>query len=121
MQPVIEMEAANAGTAEHLDERFLSIEKRMEQGFAHAEKAREQGYCSYQPPPGRHEQRFDDFRNTMLMLYIPVAPAILGTVVTYLFLREHMNPSPTGAACSANNVKIPTHKEVASRCLWLYK
>ena len=45
MQPAIEMQTGDAGTAEHLDERFLSIEKRMEQGFAHAEKAREQGYC----------------------------------------------------------------------------
>ena len=94
MQPVIEIQAGDAVTAEHMDERFLGIEKRMEQGLAHAEKAPEQGLCSYQPAPGRHEQRFDDLRNTMLMLYIPVALAILGTVVTYLFFRWTYKPLP---------------------------
>lgn len=36
-----------------IDERFLSLEKRMEQGFAHAEKAREQILVHI-------NQRFDD-------------------------------------------------------------
>jgi hypothetical protein len=36
-----------------MDERFLSLEKRLEQGFAHAEKAREQNFVHM-------NQRFDD-------------------------------------------------------------
>lgn len=41
-----------------LDERFLSLEKRMEQGFAHAEKAREQNFVHL-------NQRFDSLERRM--------------------------------------------------------
>ena len=36
------MQAGQTEMAEYMDELFLGIEKRMEQGFAHAEMAREQ-------------------------------------------------------------------------------
>lgn len=73
--------------AEHMDERFLGIEKRMEQGFVHAEKAREQDFVHLNQRLDDMNRRFDDLRNTMLMLYIPVALAILGVVVKYFFFK----------------------------------
>ena len=77
-----------------MDERFLGIEKRMEQGLAHAEMAREQDFVHINPRLDDMNKRFDDLRNTMLMLYIPVALAILGAVVTYLFFRWTYKPLP---------------------------
>lgn len=41
-----------------IDERFLSLEKRMEQGFAHAEKAREQNLVHV-------NQRFDGLEKAL--------------------------------------------------------
>jgi hypothetical protein len=41
-----------------IDERFLSLEKRMEQGFAHAEKAREHNLVHI-------NQRFDSLERRM--------------------------------------------------------
>ena len=41
-----------------MDERFLGLEKRMEQGFAHAEKAREQNLVHV-------DQRFDSLERRM--------------------------------------------------------
>ena len=44
-----------------MDERFLSVEKRMEQGFSHAEKAREQNLFHI-------NQRFDGLRGEIRSL-----------------------------------------------------
>ena len=81
------MQARETEMAEYMDELFLGIEKRMERGFAHAEMAQEQDFVHINPPLDDMNKRFDDLRNTMLMLYIPVALAILGAVVTYLFFQ----------------------------------
>ena len=81
------MQAGQTEMAEYMDELFLGIEKRMEQEFAHAEMAREQDFVHINPPLDDMNKRFDDLKNTMLMLYIPVALAILGAVVTYLFFQ----------------------------------
>ncbi len=67
------MQARETEMAEYMGERFLGIEKRMEQGFAHAEMAREQDFVHINPRLDDMNKRFDALRNTMLMLYIPVA------------------------------------------------
>ena len=67
------MQARETEMAEYMDERFLGIEKRMGQGIAHAEMAREQDFVHINPRLDDMNKRFDALRNTMLMLYIPVA------------------------------------------------
>ena len=67
------MQARETEMAEYMDERFLGIEKRMGQEFAHAEMAREQDFVHINPRLDDMNKRFDALRNTMLMLYIPVA------------------------------------------------
>lgn len=48
-----------------IDERFLSLEKRMEQGFAHAEKAREQNLVHVNQRFDDVEKRFDSLERRM--------------------------------------------------------
>ena len=89
-----------------IDERFLSIEKRMEQGFAHAAKEREnilahldqrfegvnqrfegvnQRFDSLENNLGK---RLDDMRTLIVVMYTPVAIAVLGGVVKWFFFSN---------------------------------
>ena len=84
---------------EDLDQRFVGIEKRMEQGFAHADKARDQGFVHvnerFDDLNKRFDdmnKRFDDLRSLIVMVHTPVVVALLaaiaGAVVKYLFLSN---------------------------------
>ena len=79
-----------------MDERFLGVEKRMEQGFAHAAKERAQNFIHLNQrfddmSRGVNqrfdslEKRFDDLRTLMVVMYTPLAIAILGAVVKWFF------------------------------------
>ena len=50
---------------EYIDERFLGIERRMEQGFSHAEKAREQNYAHVNQRLDDLHRRFDDLNHNV--------------------------------------------------------
>ena len=93
-----------------IDERFLGLEKRMEQGFAHAEKQREQSlvhlnqrfddmtqsvnqrFNDMTQNVNRRfdslEKRFDDLRTLMVVMYTPLAIAILGALVKWIFFPD---------------------------------
>lgn len=79
-----------------IDERFLGLEKQMEQGFAHAEKQREQNFVhlnqrfddmtqSVNRRFDSLENRFDDLRTLMVVMYTPLAIAMLGALVKWIF------------------------------------
>ena len=68
-----------------MDERFLGVEKRMEQGFAHAAKERAQNFIHLNQRFDSLEKRFDDLRTLMVVMYTPLAIAILGAVVKWFF------------------------------------
>ena len=82
-----------------MDERFLGIEKRMEQGFAHAAKEREQNFVHLNQRfddmnRGMNqrfdslEKRFDDLRTLMVVMYTPLAIALLGALVKWFFFSN---------------------------------
>lgn len=79
-----------------IDERFLGLEKQMERGFAHAEKQREQNFVhlnqrfddmtqSVNQRFDSLENRFDDLRTLMVVMYTPLAIAMLGALVKWIF------------------------------------
>ena len=78
---------------QRVDERFAGIEIRMEQGFAHAAKEREQNFLHLNQRIDdlnrSINQRFDDLRGMLIIMYTPLALAIVGAVVgaavKYLF------------------------------------
>ena len=89
-----------------VDERILGVEKRMEQGFAHAEKAREQNlvhinqrFADAEKARDQNlvhvnqrfdslEKRFDDLRTLIVVMYTPIAIAILAAVVKWFFFSN---------------------------------
>ena len=82
-----------------IDERFLGVEKRMEQGFVHAAKERELGFAHAAKEREQNfvhlnqrfdslEKRFDDLRTLMVVMYTPVAIAILGGLVKWFFFSN---------------------------------
>ena len=63
-------------------ERFLGVEKRMEQGFAHAEKAREQNFVHL-------NQCFDSLEKMITFqnkIVLGILVVILAGLVKYLFI-----------------------------------
>ena len=89
-----------------MDERFLGIEKRMEQGFAYAEKAREQNLVHIDQRFDGVNQRFDgvnqrfdglekrmdqlhsdmlQMRNWLVWLFGLVVFGFIGSIVLILF------------------------------------
>lgn len=81
-----------------MDERFLSLEKRMEQGFAHAEKAREQNFVHMNQRFDRLERRMEEgfselradmrqMRNWLVWLFGLVVFGFIGSIVLIL-LRD---------------------------------
>ena len=75
-----------------MDERFLGIEKRMEQGFAHAEKAREQNLVHVDQRFDNLEKRMDQLhmdmrqmRNWLVWLFGLVVFGFIGSIVLILF------------------------------------
>ena len=82
-----------------MDERFLGIEKRMEQGFAYAEKAREQDLVHINHRFDGLNQRFDglerhmdqlhadmrQMRNWLVWLFGLVVFGFIGSIVLILF------------------------------------
>ena len=69
------------------NQRFLDVEKRMEQGFAHVEQRFEQ----VDRRLDRVDKRFDDvqaeirsMRKTMLALGVPVVVTVVGAIVSAL-------------------------------------
>ena len=81
------MQAGQTEMAEYMDELFLGIEKAHGAGICACRNGAGTGFVHINPRLDDMNKRFDDLRNTMLMLYIPVALAILGAVVTYLFFQ----------------------------------
>ena len=91
---------------EAVDQRFVSMEKRMEEGFAHvnqladqrydsinqrfadAEKARDQNMVHVNQRFDSLEKRFDDLRTLIVVMYTPIAIAILGAVVKWFFFSD---------------------------------
>ena len=75
-----------------MDERFIGIEKRMEQGFAHAEKAREQNLVHINRRFDSLEKRMDQLhadmlqmRNWLVWLFGLVVFGFIGSIVLILF------------------------------------
>ena len=79
-----------------MDERFLSLEKRMEQGFAHAEKAREQNFVHLNQRFDSLERRMEEgfselradmcqMRNWLVWLFGLVVFGFIGSIVLILF------------------------------------
>lgn len=60
------------------DGRFLGVEKRMEQGFAHAEKARERNFVHL-------NQRFDSLERMIVLQNKAVLGILVGVVKTCFF------------------------------------
>jgi hypothetical protein len=78
-----------------IDERFLSLEKRMEQGFAHAEKAREHNLVHINQRFDSLERRMEEgfselradmrqMRNWMVWLFGLVVFAFVGSILLIL-------------------------------------
>lgn len=81
-----------------MDERFLGLEKRMEQGFAHAEKAREQNLVHVNQRFDSLERRMEEgfselradmrqMRNWLVWLFGLVVFGFIGSIVLIL-LRD---------------------------------
>ena len=79
-----------------MDERFLGLEKRMEQGFAHAEKAREQNLVHVNQRFDSLERRMEEgfselradmrqMRNWLVWLFGLVVFGFIGSIVLILF------------------------------------
>ena len=75
-----------------MDERFISIERRMEQGFAHADKAREQNLVHINQRFDSLEKRMDQLhadmlqmRNWLVWLFGLVVFGFIGSIVLILF------------------------------------
>ena len=75
-----------------MDERFIGIEKRMEQGFAHAEKAREQNLVHINRRFDSLEKRMDQLhadmlqmRNWLVWLFGLVVFGFIASIVLILF------------------------------------
>ena len=71
-----------------IDERFLSLEKRMEQGFAHAEKAREQNlvhvnqrFDGLEKALGELHSDMRQIRNWLVWLFGLVVFGFIGSIV----------------------------------------
>ena len=73
------------------DERYESINQRFEsmnQRFADAEKARDQNLVHVNQRFDSLEKRFDDLRTLIVVMYTPIAIAILGAVVKWFFFSD---------------------------------
>ena len=91
---------------EAVEKRFEALEKRVEEGFAHvnqladqrydsinqrfadAEKARDQNLVHVNQRFDSLEKRFDDLRTLIVVMYTPIAIAILGAVVKWFFFSN---------------------------------
>lgn len=72
-------------TFDSMNQRFLNVDKRVEQGFAHVDGRFEQVERRF----GRVDKRFDDvqaeirsLRKTMLALGVPVVITVVGATVS---------------------------------------
>ena len=84
-----------------MDERFLGLEKRMEQGFIHAEKSREQNFAHAEKAREQINQRLDSIerslsdiradmrqmRNWLISLYVFIAIGFLGVLAREFLFR----------------------------------
>ena len=68
-----------------IGERFLSLEKRMEQGFAHAEKAREQNLVHVNQRFDGLEKRLDDLWKVMVVMVGGIFAAAIAAAVKVFF------------------------------------
>ena len=79
-----------------MDERFLGLEKRMQQGFTHAEKAREQNFVHVNQRFDSLERRMEEgfselradmrqMRNWLVWLFGLVVFGFIGSIVLILF------------------------------------
>ena len=66
------------------DQRYDSINQR----FADAEKARDQNLVQVNQRFDSLEKRFDDLRTLIVVMYTPIAIAILGAVVKWFFFSD---------------------------------
>ena len=90
-QFVKRMEDGFAHVNELANERYESINQRFEnmnQRFADAEKARDQSLVHVNQRFDSLEKRFDDLRTLIVVMYTPIAIAVLGAVVKWFFFSD---------------------------------
>lgn len=73
---------------ERADERFYSLEKRMEESFAHVNQRFDDMNRSVNQRFDSLEKRFDDLRTMLVIMYTPIALAVLGAAIKVLFFSK---------------------------------